>query len=160
MYFALILWWSVKESDLCIVSGSLGIITVLCFYWVWYLIYRIFEAYSMWTKDFLLIWYQLITDQIKEGVTLKSNQVPSSSLKCNNFTPRLKLDHVQLCKIQIYSLWVDRCNLSFGEKCNTLWTSRLKKYSIHWVLEALCICLHHCHHQMIGFQNIYGLYAL
>ena len=53
-----------------------------------------------------------------------------------------------------------------------------QKYSIHWVLEALCICLclclcvffciclygslrlGHCHHQMVGFQKIYGLYGL
>ena len=49
-----------------------------------------------------------------------------------------------------------------------------KKYSIHWVLEALCICiclcmcvfvfvfvfLSICHHQMISFQKIYGLYGL
>ena len=50
---------------------------------------------------------------------------------------------------------------------------------IHWVLEALCICLSfvsdclclciclfvslclgHCHRQMISFQKIYGLYGL
>ena len=49
-----------------------------------------------------------------------------------------------------------------------------QKYSIHWVLEALyiclclCLCIHvfvnlrfdHCHHQMIGFQKKYDLYGL
>ena len=50
-----------------------------------------------------------------------------------------------------------------------------KKNSIHWVLEALCICLSfvsdclclfvslflgHCHRQMISFQKIYGLHGL
>ena len=51
---------------------------------------------------------------------------------------------------------------------------QLFKNIIFWVLEALCICiclcmcvfvfvslrLGHCHHQIVSFQKIYGLYGL
>ena len=93
----------------------------------------------------------------------------------------------KLCKTQILRLWVEKvlwkCSVEnlVGKVLVEILVGNaifyileppaFKKYSIQWVSEALCICLclclffvslrlGHCHHQILSFQKIYGLYGL